>query len=232
MRSPAAFLQHLHLYTAYRTAVGESRVQRALIQRALDNGFDQFIERPPYRLLELRMCLDWLGLEHDGPSWASLLERSTLARLPSALHIRVDDMYALTHVLMFATRVGLELPFRLTPGQVARLEPLLSDLIVAMCQEGHWDLLGELLICWDCLHLPHSLIVRRAWEALLRMQADDGSFPPTGARDDHDADPAVSDAARRQRVTLRYHTTLVAVIAGCIRQRREGAGALVLERSA
>ena len=221
MRSPAAMLQHLHLYTAYRTAVGESPAQRTLILRALDNGFDRFVERPPYRLMEFRMCMEWLELPDRGPSWCELLDRSTAASLPAALHLRVDDLYALTHVVMFATRIGLEPPDRFTPEQIARFEPLLSDLIIAMCQEGHWDLLGELLMCWDCLHLPSTPIVRRAWAAFVRMQAADGSLPPTSARDDHDADPA-TDEGRKQRVALRYHTTLVAIIAGSIRQRRLG----------
>ena len=39
----------------------------------------------------------------------------------------------------------------------------------------HWDLLTELLICWDCLDLAPTHLTDRAWTTLMGHQREDGA---------------------------------------------------------
>ena len=181
VRYPSTLVQYLHIFTAYKSATNADHHHTTLLHRALESGFEEHIERAPHRVMEARMALDWAGLADDIPSWEELLQNSIAGRLPSSLVIRDDAIYALTHVVMFATRYGIDGPERLRATDLPRLAHLLEDLMIPMCQERHWDLVGELLFSWDCLQLPQSPVVDRAWTAFLDAQENDGSFPPPPA---------------------------------------------------
>jgi hypothetical protein len=226
LRSPATLVPLLHLYLSRRLLVGEEPEVRALLQRVVDEGYADYVERPSHRLMEVRMCLDWADFEHSVESWDSLVARSVLARphMPLSLYLKGHSIYELTHVVMFLTRYGSD------PGLVSRfmdadrMSVVLSDLIVAMSQEGHWDLLGEILFSWDCLRLPPAPVYEYGWQALLAVQREDGSFPPplSTLRRENSADNRTeADRSEEDREFARsYHTTLVVTMAGTCRISR------------
>ncbi len=227
VRYPSTLVQYLHIFTAYKSATNADHHHTTLLHRALESGFEEHIERAPHRVMEARMALDWAGLDDDIPSWEELLQNSIAGRLPSSLVIRDDAIYALTHVVMFDTRYGIDGPERLRETDLPRLAHLLEDLMIPMCQERHWDLIGELLFSWDCSSSrdrPSST----GHGGILDAQENDGSFPPRPAALKERPMGRTSLHIRRtdkrtmdrRRFALRYHTVLVGIIAGCCHARR------------
>lgn len=189
---------------------------RNVVRHAVAAGVVNCADRLPYHMMEERLLLEWAGFTPDLPGLGELAARSMLTRSLRALRFTERTAYQLTHDIMFLA--GLD-PTRGVPDgtvDVENLHRVLADLIVSFSGEGHWDLLGELLLCWDCLHLPHNRLYDHAWALLLSQQAEDGSFP--GPAPPRGADPDPADGAARFR--HRYHTTLVAVLALDGRARR------------
>lgn len=201
--------------------------QRVLLQRAVNAGILDQSERLPHRIMEERLALEWCDLDHRLPSWGELLADSILGGSTlTPLHVDAEIAYQVTHVLLFLYGFGSASRPPVESLRTERLQPLISDLLVVFCAKRHWDLVGELLLCWDCLALDGTLVSQRAWEAFLAQQADDGSFPPPELAPDpsppHEHPP---EDDHRRRFLGRYHTTLVAILA-CLRHgRRVEAGA-------
>ena len=226
LRPLQPLVQLMHLYLAAQTVLGEDPATRMKIEKRLASGP---LRREVHRhgLVEARMCLDWLGVDDMSlPGMKGLLEDSVIARFRSALAMREDDIYEFTHVIMFASRYGIAPPTAVLSREWLRtIQDVLSDLLICMAQDGHWDLLGEVLLCWDALQLKPCWIQGQAWRAFLRVQCEDGSFPPPRvtmqrlALKDADADP--------DRVSLNYHTTLVAVMSGILALSRTSETALL-----
>jgi hypothetical protein len=155
MHSPAEFVLFADLYAALKRLGHDDPQQRELIQRVIDAGFLDQIERVPHRMMDVRLTLEWGDFRHSWESLEELSRGSILAREPRGLHLDESSLYSLTHVIMFlygfGTRMGATSP--LSDEQHARFADTLAMLLVISAQEHHWDLLGELLLCWDCLQL-------------------------------------------------------------------------------
>jgi len=223
LRSPAELVLFAEVYACLRRLGRDSAAQRALIQRALDSGFLEHSERLPHRMMDIGSCLDWGGFEHPWPRLPELYAGSILCRVPSALHLDEDGAYALTHALMFlygfGTREGVAVP----PEQAGELRETLSMLLVAYGQQHHWDLLGELLLCWECVGYAPTPLSERAWDAFLSVQNEDGAIPgPEWAAKLHDTQGKDLDARAKREIYVshHYHTTLVGLIAGHLRLHR------------
>ena len=223
LRSQVDFVLVTLVYSALRSVGYENVQQRELLERLLRLNYVMHTERLPYRLMEVVFCTDWAGLRHSLPSMNSLHGRSILADIPCPLYLHDDDIYAITHVLMYffalGTRTGVALPTR----EPKRLNQTLSTLIVMACQDHHWDLLAELLLCWDCLGNEASVIYERGWQALLEIQNDNGSLPgPEWAQKIHGAAPLKGATPDPDflRFTHYYHTTLVSCVSALVRLRR------------
>jgi len=223
MRSPAEFVLFAEVYACLRNLGRDSAAQRALIQRALDSGFLEHSERLPHRMMDISSCLDWGGFQHPWPGLQELYAGSILGRVPSALHLDEDGAYALTHALMFlygfGTREGVAVP----PEQAGPLRETLSMLLVTYGQQHHWDLLGELLLCWECVGYAPTPLSERAWDAFLSVQNEDGTIPgPEWAAKLHDTQGKDLDAQAKREIYVshHYHTTLVGLIAGHLRLNR------------
>jgi hypothetical protein len=220
LRSPAELVLFAEVYACLRNLGRDSAAQRALIQRALDSGFLEHSERLPHRMMDIRSCLDWGGFEYPWPRLQELYASSILGRVPSALHLDEDGAYALTHVLMFlygfGTREGVAVPAE----QAGPLRETLSMLLVTYGRQHHWDLLGELLLCWECAGFAPTPLSERAWHAFLSVQNKDGAIPgPEWAAKLHDTEGKDLDARARREIYVshHYHTTLVGLIAGHLR---------------
>ncbi|HVR06713.1 MAG TPA: hypothetical protein VMW75_01585 [Thermoanaerobaculia bacterium] len=229
LRSPAELVLFVEIYAALRSVGHDDPGDRVLIQRALDARLPQQLERLPHRMMDIASCLEWGGFAHRWPSLRRLYGASILGATPSALLLSEDGMYGLTHVLMYLYGFGLRrasIPRR----QRESLRRLLSMLLVGVGQDRHWDLLAELLLCWEAIGYPPTALADRAWEALLAAQQEDGSIPgPEWARPIYEAASRDvrqdAEGVREAYFAHHYHTTLVAIIAACLRRRNLAAPA-------
>ena len=221
LRFPAELVNYAELCAAVHEFGADDEELRRRLQSAVDAGAPDQVERLPHRLLELRVALDWAGIRHALPSVADICEQTVLGR-PLSVHLLPDStVYAITHVILFGSRFGTrpqDLPGWLRSAGVRRL---LCDLLVTTGQSRNWDLLGELLLCWDCLEFRHNLITTAAWTAFRGARRADGAVPPRpastadrGSVPTGTAADGVADLADFNRV---YHTTLVAVLAETVR---------------
>jgi hypothetical protein len=223
LRSQLDFVLVTMVYSALRTVGEENLQQREVLERLLRLDYLMHTERLPYRLMEVVCCADWAGLRHSLPSMRSLYRRTILAETRCPLYLHDDDIYAITHVLMYffalGTRSGATVPTR----QPRQLNEMLSTLIVIACQDHHWDLLAELLLCWDCLQNEPSAIYERGWRILFELQNDNGSIPgPEWAQKIHDSGRLKQEAPDPEfsRFSHYYHTTLVSCVAALVRLKR------------
>ncbi len=224
VHSPAEFVLFADLYSAIRRIGHDDPTQRELIQRVIDAGFLDQVERVPHRMMDVRLTLEWGDFTHPWESLESLCQSSILAREPRALYLDEASLYSLTHVIMFlygfGTRHGAE--HGLSPEQELRVRATLSMLLVITAQQHHWDLLIELLLCWDCLNFPVTPLCSKAWETFLALQEPDGALPgPERAL--AFSDPSKAQDPVRQRelyVSHHYHTTLLAIIAAVVHRGR------------
>ncbi|HXO21896.1 MAG TPA: hypothetical protein VOA87_18430, partial [Thermoanaerobaculia bacterium] len=196
--------------------------QRELIQAALDAGCLEQMERLPHRMMDVASCLEWGGFQHPWPSLEELYGGSILRQVPSPLWLEEDGLYALTHVLLFRYGFGLR-QVALAAEHRAALRRTLTQLLVRSCQDHHWDLLGELLLSWECVGLDATEISQRSWQAFFAAQSNDGAIPgPEWALGLHADQARDLDAAGRAEVYFshHYHTTLVGILAACVRRQR------------
>jgi hypothetical protein len=231
MRSPIEFVLFAEVYARLRAVGSENFRMRSLLMRAVSADMLRQTERVPHRLMDIRACLDLAQIECPLPCLESLFERSILATMPSAVWVGEDDLYALTHVLMFLTGFGTRQEQRLSIERRESIGDLLGTLIAIAAMDRHWDLLAEFLICWKGLDLGVHQIVERAWEALEAAQNEDGSIPgPAWIRHHDERDRCTSENSWRELVfSHHYHTTLVSALAGmlwaarpaCERQTRD-----------
>ena len=215
--SPADVVFHAILGYALASRGPVGAQHRRLVTRAIAAGALDHAERVPHLLMEERMVLDWLGIPHHLPSWEGLIAASMLGRPLRAVRLHERTAYQLTHDIMFVAGFDPAPAPALALLDRANLRLVLSDLIVRFAGEQHWDLLGEFLLCWDCLHLPHEDGVHgQAWRLLLEQQSGDGSFhgPPQAAKGGEVPREGTDLFARR------YHPTLVAIMALAARDRR------------
>jgi hypothetical protein len=223
IRSPLEFILFAEVYANLRAVGRDDAEMHTLIQRALDAGFLEQTERFPNRMMDIRACLDMGGFATDYPSLPALYERSILGGRLDPLLLSQEDIYSITHVLMFLYGFGTRSDFAVPEHSLADLERLLAGLLVLVAQEHHWDLMAELLICWECIRLPPTEISEGAWAELEALQDPDGAIPgPEWAARLHAelSDASGVAAENDSYFSHHYHTTLVSLIAGCLRLRR------------
>ena len=185
-------------------AAAERIVGSDVIRRLIDERNILALERSPARTLELIFVLDALEVPHDLPSRRTLVDLGILGRPLNVEGLWPGGIYAITHVVFFATDYGVRTAELFTPEELRRLDAITMRLIDRMIGQAHWDLLAELILTRKCLGLAGPADTA-AWRALAAAQCADGSFLPatTGS-------PGATLA-----VTLaRYHKCLVAALAG------------------
>lgn len=193
----------------------------SMVEQAIDADVLGHSERLPYHIMEERTVLDWSGFQHRLPAMAALMKRSFLVRPIDAVYLTERSTYELTHNLMFGFSLGETSPDEFSWLDRDELLHVLTDSLVRFERERHWDLVGELLLCWDCLGLVHNRTYADGWRRLVAHQAADGSVPGIGppgtamTRPPQPVGPATDDRFRE-----RYHTTLVLVLAATAHARR------------
>jgi hypothetical protein len=178
---------------------------RALAERYPPRGPEN--GSSPVHALELRHILGLAGL----PAPADLPGTAPLYDACVAEHgDRADeyDAYGITHTVLYATDFGA----RPLPGDAARMGRVLDRLLGVYLDEGHLDLVAELLLCARICGGPRPGAERRAWDRLAGAQRPDGSLPGPHF------DPAVLASRTGERATAYvfrtcYHPTLVTAMA-------------------
>lgn len=220
LRFPAELVNYAELCAAVDELGGDAGELRHRLQSAVDAGVLSQVERLPHRLLELRTALDWAGVVHSLPPSGDICAQTILGKALSAPLLSDSAIYAITHVILFGSRFGLmqgALPEWLRSAPV---RSLLCDLLVVTSQARNWDLLGELLLCWDCVGFKHDLVTTAGWASFLDAFRADGAVLPSPAKGvDGKAKPEdmqAEDADEASDFDHVYHTTLVAVLAGTV----------------
>ena len=225
LRSPEELVLFVEIYASLKAVGDEPEYSRELIQRVIDAGYPAFTERLPHRVMDLVSCLERGGFQHSLPSLSRLRDVSILARVPCPIVLNEDALYFFTHVIMFLYDFGSQRRPVLSQRFIYRLRPALSSLVVAMCQERHWDLLAEMLLCWDCVGLPHDQFYVKGWNELLNTQDHNGAVPgPEWALQLYQKVKREPDKPldAESYFAHHYHTTLVSVIAGSLYLQQEG----------
>lgn len=225
LRSPVEFVLFAEVYAALRSLGHDDPNQRELIQRVIDAHFLDHTERLPHRTMDIVSCLEWGEFRHAFPSLESLYASSILGRVPMPAFLNEDALYFLTHVIMFLYGFGIRRDVNLPAECTRNLGPVLSALLISCSAEHHWDLLAELLMCWDCIGLAPTSVSERAWEILLELQNEDGAIPgPEWAEKLHQVIEQKQKDHQPDEPGFyfdhHYHTTLVSIIAGSLHLNR------------
>jgi hypothetical protein len=225
LRSPVEFVLFAEVYASLRSLGHDDPNQRELIQRVIDAHFLDHTERLPHRTMDIVSCLEWGEFRHAFPSLESLYASSILGRVPMAAFLDEDALYFLTHVIMFLYGFGIRKDVTVPAERTQNLGPVLSALLISCSAEHHWDLLAELLMCWDCIGLAPTFVSERAWEVLLQLQKEDGAIPgPEWAEKLHQAIEQKQKNHQPEELGFyfdhHYHTTLVSIIAGSLHLNR------------
>jgi hypothetical protein len=186
-----------------------------VLQSTYDQGYVFAVERTPSQTMDLASALDASRVRHGFPPMEELLARSIVGRQPPVGHLADADVYDLTHVLYAACDMGLGPRPPLPPDTLRWSTWATGALLRLYLAEGDWDLVGELLLACRCLGVTPEPVFSRAWQALVGVQAADGSVP------DASYSPSRASAQRGEERRLyefgcNYHPTIVAVEAAAL----------------
>jgi hypothetical protein len=194
-------LVHLHLRDIGRPDPGFDRLVADLLGRDRVAG----PEREPNRTLE-QLWLEelWSGRPHPAALRRAVTD-SALARTPDALGSRPEDLYALTHTVLYATDMGRR-PIT-PPRPVDAIRADAEAALAAALDAGNLDLTAEILWLWPMVPLPWTPAAMLAWSVLSGRHSEDGFLPGPGY------DPEIRSrlaTERAEEYVLRssYHTTL------------------------
>jgi hypothetical protein len=166
-------------------------------------------ERPPFRLMEFSLLLGSAGYA-EPPGRRKLLRQGSLPAIRDPLYLDIDDVYSLTHILMYVTDLCREEP-PLSPAERRDLGEVVQCLLVDYARRRNWDLLGELLIAFRCLRLEDTPLTISSAQTFMRAWQDDGSMDALGCEDSSGTTTRELDHPN-DRWARRYHTTLVAIM--------------------
>jgi len=181
-----AGFQHHHLDSSVEIAVQEGTIEGP--------------EKTPHRQLDVDY---FLGEARLSVSVAKEPIQTMFDRRFSPLRLSVDDVYALTHIIFYKTRFGTCLGSMRDCSE--DLAELLDGLLVHFARLGHWDLLGELLICANCTQGCSRRIIEHCMARFWSAQSDHGFFYPSSKTQQR----LVSSATDNTIFKECYHTTLV-----------------------
>jgi hypothetical protein len=201
--SPARALDYGAAYICLVELIGSDTILDRCLNDALRSPLARSKERVPHRLLEQL----WLGslIGEPGPS-DSDIAGSSLGRQIEVLSGNREDLYALTHAVIYATDFGRR-PIRLPRNEDDLLSELRSALISPL-DDDDFDLLGELLLLWPLLGLAWGPIEFFCLQVLLDLEDELGVIPCLSV--DLEAMNALPVSARAAyAVASQYHSAYV-----------------------
>lgn len=214
MRRPNLFPLYLMVLLALEANGRTLPGFRERLQRVLDFGFLDALERTPWNQIDLRYYLDLSELQHRMPSYASLYRLSSAGRFPALAHLRDIDVYALTHILFHLADFGRRDLRPILVERLAETRDVVGWLLGMYIHRGNGDLVAELLICCRCLEFAPATFHSAGWACLAAMQTAEGDIPDCGFAFSNL--PEEPSAAVRQRFLDNYHPTLVTLLAATL----------------
>lgn len=195
-------LVHLHLRDAGRPNAGFDR----LLADLLDSDRLEGPERQPNRVLEqLWLHGLWTG-RPDHRRIRRAVAESSLARPMDALGSTPEDLYALTHTVLYATDLGRR--SIVTPRPIEAIRDDAEAGLAAALDADNLDLAAELLWLWPMLGLAWSPAAVLAWSVVSGRYGDLGFLPGPGFRAARASRPTVGGDGDLVLRTS-YHATLV-----------------------
>jgi uncharacterized protein DUF6895 len=156
-------------------------------------------ERLPHRELEQEWLSSLAG--GDGPT-NDTLQRTALARGVDLLTGSRDDVYALTHTLMYATDFGnRSLASVLRAGLIAVVQSALAGAL----DDDDFDLAAELLLAWPFAREPWDEIASFAFAVLAGVEDAVGVLPSLALGAETVADRPMPSRAHAVTAAT-YHT--------------------------
>ena len=217
MNRPNLLPFYLMVFLALRAAGENVCEQGQRLQRMVDFGLIDSIERTPWNQIDLRYYLDSADLEHRIADFGSLLRLSSARRPPPISHIRNIDVYALTHIIFHTTDFGRRSMEEVWPGQRTReLERFVTLLLGVFLRCRDWDLVSELLICCRCLGIEPKPMVALAWRGLGEAQRAAGDVPGLEFQEGLAAEGVDGRPAGLDRFRENYHPTMVTFFASLL----------------
>ena len=136
-------------------------------------------ERVPNHDLERQWLRNiWSGVSHGPMVDAGLLDRTCIARPLDALGSSTSDLYAFTHVVLYASDMGRN-PIKL-PRAASEIVADAEAGLAAAIDAENFDLAAELLWTWPMLGLPWSPAAIFCFGLLAEVQDRNGFLPGPG----------------------------------------------------
>ncbi|MFE0253655.1 DUF6895 family protein [Streptomyces sp. NPDC059010] len=230
-RADEYFPYHLNLIGLLELLGRPQPTGRAVCEALLaaDAGAHAQPYKPVLNRLELRYFADRGGFPAPAslPGPGALLAESIAGLDPDVLQLSESEVYALTHVVFYATDFGRHSLTLAADEATGRLRETVRVLLGVHLARGSLDLLAELLLCTAALeespgprtgHLPCA-----GWNALARAARPDGALPSPVHRPEVLAGLSDAKAAAYVFGTC-YHTTTAAVLAAAVRRQRGEVG--------
>lgn len=182
-----------------------------------DAGFDEALgralgsqtagsrERPPHRVLEQEWLRAGWGVR-DRLREKAALRQGVLGRTMDLLGGSLDDGYAFTHAMMYASDFGMRKVRLPRPKHVVMLEA--ADLLARCLDEENYDLGGEVLLAWPLAGAEWTPEASFAFRVLLRAEEEAGVLPAPGLKADLRRELAGADPGR-EALAAGYHTAYV-----------------------
>ncbi len=192
------------------TAVGvEDPPFDRLARLALTSTASAANERVPYRLLDTQWArhLAFGDQELDHPS----VQLSPIGVGVDLVAVTIEDAYAFTHALLYATDFGRVALPAAADADAGRLMRFADALAVKALDDDDLDLLSELLMAPATLRRPWTPTLTFSWMVLDRTWRDHGFVPGPGLPSAAEGE-SPREAVRRVIGTV-YHTTFVAAMA-------------------
>ena len=216
---PLAFTGHLITWLALDALKCPLPISRDRMQGLAETDRILRAHRTPFRTMELRYFLDWGRFRHTLPDYPALFSQTCLACLePPPSSFTLEDVYEVTHLVLYLTDFGLRLPTFLDTAGIRRIVDLLLACLEMLVELHHWDLVAEVLLSLQCLGVDSGVEVERGWRALYEAQDVTGAIfeGPSGDR----LQPASIELAPSEFLAL-YHRSLVAVLAAFVGRGEE-----------
>jgi hypothetical protein len=165
-------------------------------------------ERLPHRALEQLWLLRLAGHEDAGHrgQLGELVRQSALGSGLDVMTQRRDDLYALTHSIMYATNLGADRA--LLPRAASLISDELDAALAVSLDRQDYDLAGELLACYFMLGFELSPSASFAFDVINAVEDEAGFLPAPTLRLDRLAALHGVDRSR-YLLAASYHTIYV-----------------------
>lgn len=190
----------------------------ATVQRLIDSDYAN-LHNPTHSahaLMERRYIFDLGGFRHSLPEFDELYPRNVLGAPIDPLFITDFEAYAVTHIVLYLSDMGLRRVTGVTAQQRREMTVAVESLLELYLSAGHLDLTAELLVCRHALELPATGLASYAYRCLLGARLSNGAWP--GPFFNPRIAERLSDDRDAYLFRTCYHTTLVALMAVCVEE--------------